>query len=238
MSSRISLSVCRDVRRVPLPHHGSRRDKSAASLRAKVIEQGRFGRRCYFCDFAFGKTEDYEIHHLDGDHTNSATENLVPICELCHAPFHIEQVTKRFPGDPGRIIFLPELTQEQLNNLLQALFYSIAAQTARGATSGDLSADAGFQGHTVYRRLADRGRQLEELGEVGRPGLADPFVLSRVLFQLDEASYDSRDELLSGCRYLAPLPYFVERAAAWSDLGAAFSTLDTASWARIAGVSE
>lgn len=233
----ISLSVCRDVRRMPLVNHTSRNDKSSEKLREAVIGQGRFGRRCYFCDFAFGASEDYEIHNLDHDHTNWALENLVPACELCHTPFNLDLVRRKWPTDPGKIIFLPELTQPELNNLLQAIFYGMAVQMIDD--KGDLANQPIAQPHTVYKRLLGRAMQVERSssGDVIRPGLSDPFVLGRVLIDMNESEYAQRDILLSGYRYVPAASYFIERAKLWNANGAAFSTLDTGAWRGIAGIT-
>lgn len=231
----ISLSVCRDVRRMPLLAHSSRSDEGAKRLRDAVIGQGRFGRRCYFCDFSFGGSDLFEVHNLDHDHQNENPDNLVPVCELCHAPFHIDLVSRKWPVDSGKIIFLPELTQPELNNLLQAVFYAMAVSTAG---EENMSEDKPvFKPHTVYRVLADRAVLVEcdPHAEGVRAGLSEPFTLGRVLANMDEASYQKRDSLLYGLRYLAPQTHFVNQAKAWSSNDCAFSKLDLAAWSGIAG---
>ncbi len=233
----ISLSVCRDVRRMPLLAHTSRGDEGAKRLREMVVGQGRFGRRCYFCDFAFGGSDLFEVHNLDHDHQNEDPGNLVPVCELCHAPFHIDLVSRKWPGDSGKIIFLPELTQPELNNLLQAVFYAMAVSAV--GEENDSEGKPVFQPHTVYRVLAGRAALVERAphGELVRPGLSEPFALGRVLANMDDATYQKRDSLLYGLRYLAPQTHFVNQAKAWSSNDCAFSKLDLAAWPGIAGVA-
>lgn len=231
----ISLSVCRDVRRMPLLAHTSRNDVSSKRLREMVIGQGRFGRRCYFCDFSFGNSDLFEVHNLDQDHQNEDPGNLVPICELCHAPFHIDLVSRKWPGDSGKIIFLPELTQPELNNLLQAVFYAMAVNAV-----GEENASEGkpaFQPHTIYRTLANRASLVEcnPQGETVRASLSEPFALGRVLAEMDEETYAKRDSLLYGLRYLAPQTHFIKQAQAWNSNDCAFTKLDLAAWPGIAG---
>jgi len=237
--NQISLSVCRDIRRTPLVNHMSSRDKNAGRVRELVIGQARFGRRCYFCDFAFGTSDVFEVHHLDGDHTNDATENMVPVCEMCHAPFHLELVGRKWPKRPGAIIFLPELSQPELNNLLQAIFYSMAVQVTGGQDAATQAPIA--QPHTVYRRLLDRRAQVEQdqSGTVVRPGFSEPVNLSLMLLSpnFTDEQYAARDQLLAGCRYLPDPEYFVAKAGQWNAHGAAFSRLDLAAWPGVAGVS-
>jgi len=236
--NQISLSVCRDIRRAPLPNHMSSRDKNAGRVRELVIGQARFGRRCYFCDFAFGTSDIFEVHHLDGDHTNGATENLVPVCEMCHAPFHLELIGRKW-SKPGAIIFLPELSQPELNNLLQAMFYSMAMQVIGGQETPAHAPIA--QPHTVYRRLLARRAQVEQdqSGTVIREGFSEPVKLGHVLLdpRLTDEQYATRDQLLAGCRYLPDPEYFVAKAGQWNAHGAAFSRLDLAAWPGVAGAS-
>lgn len=227
----ISLSVCRDIRRMPILNHMSRHDTATTAMRETVISQARFGRRCFFCDFAFGTTDGYEIHHLDGDHTNIEQDNLAPVCELCHAPFHLDLVSRKWPGDSGAIIYLPEMTQVELNSMLQAIFFSMAMQQS-SIQADSFDASVVVQPHTVYQRLLRRAEAVEKStdGFVERPGLSKPGVLAKVLQQMTEDDYSSRALLLSGLRYLHPQLYFTEQASRWNSNGAAFSRLDLDSW--------
>lgn len=40
--------------------------------------------RCYTC----GSPEQVQWHHLDWDHGNNSTGNLVPLCQRCHSAVH------------------------------------------------------------------------------------------------------------------------------------------------------
>ncbi len=64
------------------------RDKYALrgwkKARKPVLE--RDGHCCVVC----GRTEELHIHHIDGDNTNDRPENLVTLCEHCHARVHTE----------------------------------------------------------------------------------------------------------------------------------------------------
>lgn len=233
MNPGITLSVCRDLRRMPLLAHSSRNDESAKRLRDVVIGRGIFGRRCYFCDFAFGASDLFEVHHLDHDHQNESAENTVPVCEMCHAPFHIDLVSRKWPGDSGKIIFLPELTQPELNNLLQALFYSMVVK--EGGEENVSDGKPAIRPHTIYSILAGRAALVEQnaKGEVIRPHMSEPYALGRVLSEMSDADYARRDSLFHGLRYLAPLTHFQNQAMAWSANDCAFAKLDLAAWPAI-----
>lgn len=233
----IELSVCRDLRKVPLINHGSKHDKSAQEQRAAVIAQGRFGRRCVCCDFAFGTTDSFDLHHIDGDHTNNSNENVAPVCELCHSAFHIDLVSKKWPSNTGKVIFLPELSQAQLNNLLQAVFFAMAMQVS-STEQTPVAEVHQFHPHTVYRRLMERAHQVEmnEQGETVRKGFSDPVVFSRVLLDMSDEEYANRNMLIAGCRFVPGADYFIQQAGNWAANGASFSRLDLAAWPGVAGL--
>lgn len=238
MTDDISLSVCRDVRRAPLPGHTSASDGAGGSgvraLREQVIGQGQHRQQCRFCKFAFGNWDGFELHHLDGDHGNTAKENVTPICLLCHLPFHLDLVAKRWPGqgggEVGRIIRCPELSQPELNLTLYALFFSASQARLRNDD------DASRRAWSVYHRLQARGEATEqEAGRTVRPGLSKVHVVVRLLQDASEARYRTRDVWLEGLRYLPPYEPMIDLAAQWAKDGAAFSKLDVVSWPTLVG---
>jgi len=59
------------------------------------------GHQCEVC----GATEQIVVHHIDGDRTNNALENLMPVCRKHHAQIHygaggVEEYTEKLPSDP------------------------------------------------------------------------------------------------------------------------------------------
>lgn len=242
----ISLSVTRDARFAPVPGHTSSTDtdKQVVHLRQVVIQQPRHQRRCAGCDFAFGTSDQFELHHLDGDHRHNDPTNLVPVCAMCHAPFHLDLVTRRWRGSPGSIIYLPELTQGQLNNLLQALAFAMLAQQQKGLQQAPSAAPIGdddplMRIQSLHMALERRAEAVEKLGDgsVGRPGLSQPAVMARVLSEMSDADYAQRDTLLHGLRYLPAAEQLLAAAQEWGRHGAAFAQLEVAQWASIAGIT-
>lgn len=41
-------------------------------------------RECLFCESA----DSLVVHHVDGDRSNNALENLIPVCRSCHGRIH------------------------------------------------------------------------------------------------------------------------------------------------------
>ena len=237
MAQMLPLSVCRDVRRAPLPGHTSASDAAGGSgaraLRERVIGQGRFNRSCHCCSFRFGNWDGFEVDHLDGNHSNDATENLAPICFLCHLSLHLDLVASRWQSsgaDIGRIIRCPELEQTELNLLLYALFFA----THQARESGDEA--AALQAWKVYNRLQARGEAAEqEGGRTVRPGLSRVNVVTRLLQDASEARYQNRESWLSGLRYLPPFEPMVKLASHWALNDAAYSKLPPSTWPQLLG---
>jgi len=233
----LPLSVTRNVRRAPRLGH-TRAGEGDDAQRKNVIGQGRFNNRCFACAFQFGSWDGFELHHLDGDHGNSASENLVPICFMCHWPLHLDLTLRELSPNPGRIIYLPELQQAELNQLL----YAIGAHGYTNSQHAEPKAGETDQNDrsawSVYSKLEARAEAVEKAnGKTVRPGLSQVHAMVRLLQDVGDDRYASRDEWLAGCRYLPPLSEVIKRATDWSTKGAAFSNLPVASWKSIAGVA-
>ncbi|MBB3923896.1 HNH endonuclease [Xanthomonas arboricola] len=225
MQNEIALSVTRDVRRSPQPGH-TRAGSGADDLRDRVIRQGRFGRRCYFCHLPFGDSGEFEVHHLDHDHANESADNAVPICSLCHMPFHLDLVLREMPNEPGRIIYAPELSQQRLSSLL----YAIGAHSTRVDPTNRSEHVAG----QIYESLLRRADAVERVdGREVRPKLSQVHAMVRLLQDVSAERYGERADWLSGCLYLPPLSMLMQQAEHWRAAG--FATLDLSSWDDIAG---
>ena len=85
-----------------------------------------FARDDYTCQFCgFKSTKHQEITNLDHDYRNNKANNLATSCPFCAQCSFLEAVGKSEFGG-GTLIYLPEMTQAELNGLCHALFTSIA----------------------------------------------------------------------------------------------------------------
>lgn len=69
---------------LPIRARGKYALKGWKKVRTLVLE--RDGNRCVICS----GQENLHIHHIDGDNTHDSAENLVTLCEFCHARVHTE----------------------------------------------------------------------------------------------------------------------------------------------------
>ena len=99
--------------------HGSIMDRKVSqnviTLYKRIFKRDNY--TCYYCGF---QSDEYqEIHHLNDDHNNYNENNLVTICPLCHQSHHLNSA---FVNKGAELIYLPELTQQELNHLCRAMF--------------------------------------------------------------------------------------------------------------------
>jgi hypothetical protein len=71
------------------PHLTGRRGSTPEWRRARGLALWRFKRTCQDCHRTQGQIEalkgKLEVHHIDGDPSNNAQGNLLPLCSLgCH----------------------------------------------------------------------------------------------------------------------------------------------------------
>lgn len=230
----VLLGVTRaDARVIPAWGHGASNDPALDGVRQELLAHGRLARRCAFCNYAFGpgSAADAHVHHRNGDHSDFTLSNVALTCFLCHVVHHCDHIGRAFAEDDmGKMIFLPEMRQEDLHVTVYAIAFRIAtlevAPVVREPQGAPPPGDA--HPHTMYQRLLSRVSGVEGNGVT--PGLSDPRVMGRLLQTMSAPAYAERGRMLAGVRYLPPLFPLVERVREWSRLGGAFAQLDSASW--------
>lgn len=109
-------------------------DAEFQSARLRVLERDDY--TCRGCNFRSppartkkGDGPSYmDVHHLDHDHGNNALDNLATMCPFCHQAFHIGYAGV---SNGGILIWLPEISQADLNNLARTIFIALIAETDR-----------------------------------------------------------------------------------------------------------
>ncbi|MFL9611093.1 hypothetical protein ACKF11_13480 [Methylobacillus sp. Pita2] len=107
-------------------------DPAIKNTHQRVIERDDF--TCRGCNFRSPPTKTksgdgpsfMEVHHLDHDHGNNKASNLATLCPMCHQVFHIGHAGE---NQSASLIWLPEISQADLNNFVRAIFISIVAES-------------------------------------------------------------------------------------------------------------
>lgn len=71
---------------------------------------------CQFCGFR--SVHGMVPYHLDDDHENNTLDNVATSCAMCHMMQHLGFVLDE---RIGYLIYLPELSQAELNNLIRTI---------------------------------------------------------------------------------------------------------------------
>ena len=159
---------------------GANASHTLDSIKPKILERDK--NTCRFCGFESKKYQ--EILILNHQEDDIRTANLATSCIFCHQCFHLEKVSQM---RSGALIWCPELSQAEINQLTKAIYI---ARISQGAM-----ADA------ARKSLDTLMARREEVKT--RLGTDDPFILSTVLRDyLSSKSYAGRVEKLDGVRLL------------------------------------
>lgn len=193
--------------------HADEHDKRFHSIREQILQRDDL--TCCFCLFRSVKYQ--HIHHLDDDHGNNKPSNLVTACPLCHQCHHLGMAGIR---KAGVMIWLPEISQSQLNNLCRALFVAVKNAGDHGQTA-----------RSLYLSLESRAGVLEQ--ELGS-GSSNPASFGQAFLHMNEEQYARRAKLMAPIRLLPRMQAFDVEVHFWQTDASAFGTMMDADWDKIA----
>jgi len=160
----------------------TRRKDSPKYISVKLVVGDKHDHRCKFCGF---QGEGLEIVNLDQDYRNNDINNLVPACEFCTRPQLLDFYGMDYEGD-DRMIYLPDIRQDQLSLLYRTLIYSMSK-----------GGDDAYNAQMIYAQLKDQASFLDE--KIGSE-LSHP---AQFLYYLKSKKADS--EFISKIRWLPSL---------------------------------
>ncbi|CEG58034.1 type IVB secretion system protein IcmJDotN [Legionella fallonii] len=183
---------------------GSWRLYSARKIdeRFKSYEQKIFQRDKYTCQFCgFQARLFQEIVNLDSDYTNNRLSNLATACCFCAQCFFIESVGVGGYGG-GTLIYLPELTQTELNSLCHVLFCAITNDTGYKSSA-----------QNIYRSFKFRSQVVEEkFGE----GTSDPAIFGQLMIDAGVNQEEIKAQLFKNVRLLPSRAKFRKQIEKWA----------------------
>jgi len=172
-------------------------DARFKTFEQQVLERDRHA--CQFCGFQANLYQ--EIINLDGDYKNNKLYNLVTACCFCSQCFFIESVGMGGYGG-GTLIYLPELTQADLNSLCHVLFCAITNDTGYKVSA-----------QTAYRQFKFRSQVVEEkFGE----GTSDPAVFGQLMIDTGFYSREQAAILFKDIRLLPSRAKFRKQIEQWA----------------------
>ena len=163
----------------------------------KVLQRDQY--TCQFCGFQAQIHQD--VVNLDGDYYNNKMENLITACCFCAQCFFLESVGVGGYGG-GTLVYVPELSQAELNVLCHVLFCAITNDTGYKASA-----------QTIYLGFKVRSQQIEDkFGE----GTSDPAIFGHLLIDSGTIEPEKLTQMLDGVRLLPSRARFRVQIESWA----------------------
>jgi intracellular multiplication protein IcmJ len=168
------------------------------SLVEQVLARDQF--TCHYCGFEARAHQ--EVINLDQHYQNNKLDNLVTACCFCAQCFFLEAVGEAYGG--GTLIYLPEISQIEINALCHVLFFAMASES-----------DYKDSAQEIYQTLRSRSSLVEEKwGE----GLSEPKVLGQLFIDYQATHNEAPRALLKDLRLLPARGRFKKQIDDWAKL--------------------
>jgi intracellular multiplication protein IcmJ len=172
-------------------------DERFKSFELKVLQRDRY--TCQFCGFQARLFQD--VVNLDHNFANNKLSNLVTACCFCTQCFFIESVGVGGYGG-GTLVYLPELSQAELNSLCHVLFCAITNDTGYKSSA-----------QNIYRSFKFRSQLVEEkYGE----GTSDPSIFGQLIIDSGLTPGDVTEKLFKNIRLLPSRAKFRKQIERWA----------------------
>lgn len=174
-----------------------REDKAFLPVAERVYERDNY--TCQFCGFQAKQFQ--EIVNRDGNYSNHKISNLMTVCCFCSQCLFLESVGLDEMGG-GQLIYLPEMSQADLNSFCHVLFCAMGNGTGYQDTA-----------QAIYRSLKFRSQPIEnKLGA----GTSNPSTLGQLLMEYQAESKEITVDVLKDLRLLPSYTKFKVQLDAWA----------------------
>lgn len=179
-------------------YHARKRNKAFLALAKSVHNRDKF--TCRFCGF---QAQQYQyVVNIDHNYSNNKSANLATACAFCAQCFFVDSL--EIDGNTGGwIIYLPEITQSDLNHFCRVLFCSMLR-------------DAPYKGklQTCYLSLQDRGKEIDN---VFGPNSCKANTFGQALIDSGVGSDGLQHAMLTDFRLLPDRKFFTKEIKYWKN---------------------
>jgi intracellular multiplication protein IcmJ len=173
-------------------------DSAFMPVASKVFQRDYY--TCQFCGFQARIYQ--EVINRDGNYTNNKLSNLMTACCFCSQCLFLESVGMDESGG-GQVIYLPEMSQANLNSFCHVLFCAMGNGTGYQETS-----------QAIYRSLRFRSQPVEN--KFGA-GTSAPNVLGYVMLEHQKSHPNKKVDILKDLRLLPSYTKFKVQLDAWAE---------------------
>jgi intracellular multiplication protein IcmJ len=175
-----------------------RRKDSAFVPNAEKIWQ-RDNHTCQFCGL---RAERYqEIINKDGNYTRHAADNLATACCFCATCLFLDAPSEG-EGMDGKILYMPEITQEKLNNFWQVIYSAMISDTIYQETAKSLF-------HSFRHRT-------QEVERIFGTGASEAPNFGHVLNDMQATTHANYHTILSALRYMPSRTKYKTQIEYWA----------------------
>ncbi|MGL5741183.1 MAG: type IVB secretion system protein IcmJDotN [Legionella sp.] len=172
-------------------------DERFKAFELKVFQRDRY--TCQFCGFQARLFQ--EVVNVDNNYANNKIDNLVTACCFCAQCFFVESVGVGGYGG-GTLVFIPELTQSELNSLCHVLFCAITNDTGYKSSA-----------QNIYRGFKFRSQFVEEkFGE----GTSDPAIFGQLMIDAGVSDEERRSQIFKNILLLPSRAKFRKQIEKWA----------------------
>lgn len=172
-------------------------DPGFLAFQNKVLGRDRY--TCQFCGFQAKLFQ--EVVNIDGNYNNNKLSNMATACCFCAQCFFLESVGMGDYGG-GTLIYLPEMTQGELNSLCHVLFCAITNNTGYKNAA-----------QSIYRSYKFRSQAIEDkYGE----GSSDPASFGQMIIESGISDYQTNQLIFKNIRLLPSRARFRQQIEKWA----------------------
>ena len=172
-------------------------DKAFLPVEKRILERDAY--TCQYCGF---QAQEYqEVVNLDGNYANNLLSNMVTACCFCKQCLFLQAVGLDEMGG-GQLIYLPEISQGDLNSFCHVLFCAMGNNT-------------GYQdsAQSIYRSLKFRSQIIEN--KFGS-GTSNPSVMGQLIAEYRARATKKPPNILHDMRLLPSNTKFRVQLEAWA----------------------
>ncbi|TAK74367.1 MAG: HNH endonuclease [Gammaproteobacteria bacterium] len=172
-------------------------DKAFLPVAQRVLDRDVY--TCQYCGFQ--AKEFQEIVNADGNYLNNTSSNMMTACCFCTQCLFLQAVGLDEMGG-GQLIYLPEISQADLNSFCHVLFCAMGNNT-------------GYQdsAQAIYRSFKFRSQLIEN--KFGS-GTSNPTVLGQMLIERQARTSTKMADVLKDMRLLPSHTKFRVQLEAWA----------------------
>ncbi len=138
-----------------------REDKAFQPVQERVFRRDTF--TCQYCGFQARQFQ--QVVNLDGNYANNRLGNLITACCFCSQCLFLESIDLEGVGG-GQLIYLPEMTQADLNSFCHVLFCALGNGTGYQESAESIYRDMKFRSQPVENRFGAGSSQPAAFGQM------------------------------------------------------------------------